>query len=217
MADVIGLEKKLAHFQYRPLFHLDESWLNELPECHQLSVIPLWRENATLNQYFIQHYQDSLVLQTEQSSLLQLEYFSSSDLYCFLKILGAVLHGHAIQKIVLKNERQKLIECLDKQVYQFASTQFRFLLKEWPTDWSMELPKVGWDEHYFVLSGLRFLMVFVDNHRKIPQHLFFKLPYTVYDSYDKPLNLKPGQRVLANLFIKKIVKRMMPQCFHLFE
>lgn len=209
----ISVNDYIYKLKYNPLSEMDNSWLDIV---EYLGLFHNWRSSPRLNKWFVEKLGIS---DLDPNVFFQpgiiLTILPKNKLKILLHYIGAALHSHNFKKVLIREQRNNLINATGEDTYKFCVNQVPHLLYHWPSNWHLDLPtKISSD--YFIQYGLQFISVFFQEHdSKISDLLLYKLPYQLKDNLDMNFLVRDEQEVLANKLIKKIVKRVLPTCYHL--
>ncbi|WP_394390331.1 SctK family type III secretion system sorting platform protein [Shewanella woodyi] len=211
-------ETSLHEYLFRPLSYIDESWLAHLSYGRELSRLPDWRNNPKLNEWVLEvSGMNPLVIAEYSHPVRCIALLPTKDLRLLLHYIGVSLHRQSCKQVILKLPRQRLLERMGESSYQFCMNQTQFLLSSWPNEWAKTLPYSIPDD-YFEACGVTFVASLLEpSQLEMIKGLRFKLPHAFDLFFDQANDVKIEDRVLAYQLIKKISKRVIPQCVHLLK
>lgn len=213
------LNKKVAtSIIYNPLQFIDESWLSHLEFGKEIAVIDNWRKNARINSWFINEYQlADLSIDILDNSAFKIILFSPYEIQKLFHYIGATLHYKSCKNVVMRESRVALISTLGEDAYHFCINQATMLLTDWPESWCKQIPDPI-PQNYFLIEGLIFYIHLLDfNDQKYFELIKYRLPWSLNQYVTAPTKMIKEEQILAFQLIKKIVKRVLPECFHLLK
>ncbi|QDO86331.1 hypothetical protein FM037_27540 [Shewanella psychropiezotolerans] len=214
----LDYEACLHRYLFRPLSYIDESWLEHIPHAGHISRLPDWRNNPRLNEWILGAVGLDPLLVAEFSHPVRfIALLPTEELRLLLHYIGISLHRQSCKQVVLKLPRKQLLERMSVPGYQFCMNQTQFLLSNWPDEWAKALP-VSMSVNHFEACGITFITSLLDSSQLDSiKGLKLKLPYELNPFFTSADDVKIADRVLAYQLIKKISKRVIPQCFHLLK
>lgn len=217
-AELLSYEQSLHQYLYQPLSYIDTSWLKQLPHGQILFKLDGWRYSAILNQWLISELSLDDAKENDFSHPARsIALLPTAELKILLHYLGAMLHSQACKEVVLRQPRQKLLASMGEEAYQFCLTQTQLLLSQWPAQWIKPLPEVI-SPDYFQISGIQFFIsIFELSQREVMTAMQLKFPHEFKASFSVTEEMAVEHKVIAYQLIKKISKRVIPQCFHLLR
>lgn len=214
----LSYEDSLHQYLYRPLSYIHISWLEHIPHADHLLQLDGWRQSPRLNQWVISALSLDMAKEADFSHPARsIGLLPATELKLLFHYIGAVLHSQACKAVVLRRPRQHLLENMGEETYQFCISQTQLLLSRWPQQWIKPLPERIPDD-YFEACGIRFVTsIFEHGQLDSIKALQLKLPHRLKQYFIITDEVTMENKVIAYQLIKKITKRVIPQCFHLLR
>lgn len=214
----LDYEACLHRYLFRPLSYIDESWLEHISHAEHISKLPNWRNNPRLNEWFLAAAGLDPLLVAEFSHPVRfIALLPTEELRLLLHYIGVSLHRQSCKQVILRSPRQQLLRRMGEAGYQFCMHQALFLLSNWPDGWAKALPE-SIPVNHFEACGIRFVAALLEpSQLDSIKGLKLKLPYELNAFFTSTHDVKIADRLLAYQLIKKISKRVIPQCFHLLK
>ncbi|NRD71729.1 SctK family type III secretion system sorting platform protein [Shewanella sp. VB17] len=214
----LSYEDSLHQYLYQPLSYIDISWFAHIPHADNVLHIDGWRQNPRLNLWLVNTLGLDVVKEADFSHPARsIGLLPATELMLLFHYIGATLHSQACKGVIFRVSRQALLLSMGEETYHFCMNQTQLLLSSWPQKWVKSLPEIIPD-NYFIACGIRFTTsIFETSQLDFIQALQLKLPYDFKQYFVTTDEVSTESNVIAYQLIKKISKRVIPQCFHLLR
>lgn len=214
----LSYEDSLHQYLFQPLSYIHTSWFEHIPHADNLLKLDGWRHNPRLNLWLVNALGLDIAKEADFSHPARsIGLLPTTELRLLFHYIGATLHSKACKGVIFRVSRQNLLQSMGEDTYKFCMNQTQLLLSSWPPQWVKSLPEII-PGHYFEACGIRFATsIFEASQLESSQALQLKLPHELKQYFVITNEVTTESKVIAYQLIKKISKRVIPQCFHLLR
>lgn len=176
-------------------------------------ALPDWRCQGVINAWLLNEL--SLPVDyTMPTKLAGLALFAQADLLRTLALLGAILHGQAIRRVLDASTLARVHAVIGVDGHRFCLEQLNLIIGPWPPGWQQPLPMDDLARH-LLHAGLQFwLQAIGDVDQGFVRRLDLRLENPLCE---QACSMTDAQRPLAQTLCLKITRYASPACLHLLD